>query len=310
LKKLARGLVLFIGIVVGGLAVIGAFQRPQTTLPVDARGKHVDVDGTPIRYYQAGTGRDVVLAHGSPGSVEDWEPVFDRLAQRFRVTAYDRHGHGYSGGASLPKTPSENARIARGLLRALGLRDVIFVGHSYGGITGLALATADTPEVAAFVFVGTRAYPPVNVDTIYRILDVPLVGPGFARMMAPFIGPGRVERGARLSFGPNVGSMPPGFVGTRAPLWSRPTIAAALAEERTTLASALAAMGPRYPTIRTPVAIVCGDQDPPNTAQAKRLAAEIPGARLVMLADTGHYVQFARPDELIALIDETAARLR
>jgi pimeloyl-ACP methyl ester carboxylesterase len=310
LKKLAWGLVLFIGVVVGGLAVIGAFQRPQTTMPAGARGRHVDVDGTPIRYHQAGTGRDIVLAHGSPGSVEDWEPVFDRLAQRFRVTAYDRHGHGYSGGAGRPNTPTENARVALGLLRALGLRDVVFVGHSYGGITGLALATGDAPEVAAFVFVSARAYPPINVDTIYSILDLPLVGPGFARVMAPFIGPGRVETGARLSFGPNVGSMPPGFVGARAPLWSRPTIAAALAEERTTLTAALTQMGARYAVIRKPVAILCGDQDPPNTEQAKRLAAEIPGARLVMLPDTGHYVQYARPDELVAVIDEAAARLR
>ena len=310
MKKLARGLVVFIVVVIVGLAVIGAFQRPQTTLPPGVRGKHVDVDGTPIRYHQAGAGRDVVLAHGSPGSIEDWDPIEGRLAQRFRVTAFDRPGHAYSGGAGLPHTPAENARIALGLVRALGLRDVVFVGHSYGGITALQLAVDAPPEISAFVLVSARAYPPVNVDKIYRVLDLPLVGPGFAAVMAPFIGPGRVEVGVRKSFGPNIGAMPPGFIATRVPVWSQPTVAATLAEERTRLSAALETMGPRYPAIRTPMAIVCGDQDPPNTEQARRLAAEVPGSRLVMLTDTGHYVQYARPDELIAVIDETAARPR
>ena len=48
--------------------------------------------------------------------------------------------------------------------------------------------------------------------------------------------------------------------------------------------------------------IVCGDADH-NHDDAVRLGGEIPGARLVILPHTGHYVQFARPDELAALIE-------
>jgi pimeloyl-ACP methyl ester carboxylesterase len=306
--RLVSLLVVSMALVVGAICLLGLTQAPDATLPAGARGTHVDVGGVPIRYAQAGRGADILLIHGSPGSVEDWDAVFDRLAQRFRVTAFDRHGHGYSGGARRPHTPGENARVASGLIRALGLRDVVVVGHSYGGATALAMATTpETPDVRALVLVGARAYGPVNVDGIFRLLALPAFGPGFGRLMGPFIGPSRVEAGIRASFGPNVGAMPAGFAAPRARLWTRPTVSATLAEERTTFEESLDAQSARYPEIRRPVWIVCGDQDEPNTSQARRLAGEIPGARLVILPDTGHYVQFARPDAVIAAIEAAAA---
>jgi pimeloyl-ACP methyl ester carboxylesterase len=306
MKKAFRAVVVILGAVVSTLAVVGLFQRPDTTLPPGAPGRHVVVDGTLLRTAQFGQGRDVLLVHGSPGSVDDWEPLIARLSSHFHVTAYDRHGHGYSGGAERPHTPAENAHMALALIHALGLKDVVYVGHSYGGTTGLALATQHPPEISAYVLVGARAYPPVNVDTLFRVLDVPLVGPGFAAVVSRFIGPGRVESGVRASFGPNAGMIPAGFIAPRAALWGRPTIATSLAQERTTLTRALLDMGPRYPAIRPPVFLVCGDHDHPNFEQAQRLVREIPGARLTALAETGHYVQFARTEALAAVIEEAA----
>jgi pimeloyl-ACP methyl ester carboxylesterase len=305
--RLAFFAVLVMALVIVAVGLLGLAQAPDLTLPAGSRGRHVDVDGLPIRFAQAGSGPDILLVHGSPGSVEDWDAVFDRLAQRFRVTAFDRHGHGYSGGARRPHTPGENARVTSGLIRALGLRDVVVVGHSYGGATALAMATgADTKDVRALVLVGARAYGPVHVDGIFRLLALPAFGPGFGYLMAPLIGPSRVEEGIRQSFGPNAGAIPEGFTAPRGRIWTRPTVSATLAEERTTLEDALDAMSPRYREIRRPVTIVCGDQDEPNTSQAGRLAGEIPGARLVILSDTGHYVQFARPDAVIAAVEAAA----
>lgn len=307
LKKAAAAAVCVVAFLVGGLTVLGWTERPNLDIPPGVPGRHVDIGGTPIRYLQAGAGPDVLLVHGSPGTVEDWEPVFARLTVHFRVTAFDRHGHGYSGGATRPHTPAENAAVVRGLIRALGLRDVILVGHSYGGITALQLATEHPAEVRTFVMVGSRAYGPVRVDPLYRVLAIPALGRGVAAVLAPFVGPSRIDTGVRESFGPNLGAMPADFVARRAPIWMRPTVSAALSEERVTLAAALAAMGPRYREIKARTVIVCGEQDARSHVDALRLAREIPGARLVVLPDTGHYVQYARPDALIGLIEEAAA---
>jgi pimeloyl-ACP methyl ester carboxylesterase len=302
LRRTATVVLTLAALLLGGLAVVGWAQRPDTTLPAGSRTRQVVVDGTPIRYVQAGAGPDVLLVHGSPGSVEDWEPVFDRLAAQLRVTAFDRPGHGYSGGADRPHTPAENAAVALGVIRALGLKDVVFVGHSYGGTTALNLALQDPPEVRAFVVIGSPAYGPRPVDRLFHILALPVLGRGVAAALAPLVGPGRVEAGVRESFGPNPGAIPADFVSRRAALWTRPTVSAALSEERVTLTDALAAMSPRYPSIRKPLLVVCGEQDR-NRGDAVRLAAEVPGARLVVLPDTGHYVQYARPEALVAAVE-------
>jgi pimeloyl-ACP methyl ester carboxylesterase len=289
------------------LAILGALQQPAPRWPPDVVGRRGLIAGVPIRYAQVGHGPDVLLLHGSPGSLEDWSSIVDRLAERFRLTVYDRPGHGYSGGADLAHTPEENARIALEIIRALGLEDVVLVGHSYGGLTGLALATRNPKEVRAFVIVGSRAYGPASVAPLYRLLSVPFFGAGIAATVGPWIGPGQIEAGIRTSFGPNGDRIPPDFVAERTRIWNRPSVSVVLAEERVTLEAALGRMAPHYAEIRKPVYLVYGEQDERNYRDAQRLGRDIPGSRLVSLPGTGHYVQFARPDELSRVIEEAAA---
>jgi pimeloyl-ACP methyl ester carboxylesterase len=306
-RSVLKALAALVVAVVGGLTLLGALQRPDTRLPAGAIGNHVQIGATAIRYAQAGQGRDVLLLHGSPGSVEDWSPVFDRLAERFRVTAFDRPGHGYSGGAELPHTLEENARLTLEVIHALRLRDVVVVGHSYGGATSLALATRNPKEARAFVIVGSRAHGPVPVEELYRLLCLPMFGTGLAAVAAPWVGPARIESGIRSSFGPNLAAMPAEFLSQRAALWGRPTVTHTLACERVTLEASLGAMALHYAEIRKPVFLVYGEQDARNYRDAGSLTGEIPGATLVSLPNTGHYVQYARPDALIHVIEQAAA---
>src|SRR5262249_9093513 len=65
------------------------------------KGQFVTIDGGRTRYYEAGSGADVVLLiHGArPGgtsSANTWTPVIAGLAERYRVLAPDRRGHGMS----------------------------------------------------------------------------------------------------------------------------------------------------------------------------------------------------------------------
>lgn len=309
-RKLKAGLGVFIVVAVlaiVALTVVGALQPPVPPWPPGVVGTRALIAGVPLRYAQVGRGPDVLLLHGSPGSLEDWSPIVDRLADRFRLTVYDRPGHGYSGGVRIAHTPEENARIALELIRALGLEDVVVVGHSFGGMTGLALATRNPREVRAFVVVGSRGHGPVSVAPLYRLLAVPMLGAGIAAAVGPWIGPAQIEAGIRASFGPNGDAIPPGFVAERIRIWNRPTVSAVLSEERVTLAAALDRQSVHYPEIRKPVFLVYGEADVRNYADAQRLNREIPGSRLVSLPNTGHYVQFARPDELCRVVEEAAA---
>lgn len=95
------------------------------------------VDGTQLSHHQRGSGPDVVLLHGGMGSAEDFEPVLERLAAAYRVTAIDRPGFGRSHGRGDDVTHPGNARLVAGAVGTLGLPRPVAVGHSHGG--GVAL---------------------------------------------------------------------------------------------------------------------------------------------------------------------------
>ena len=57
-------------------------------------------DGVVLGLLTAGSGPPLLLVHGGVGQIERWEPMWDLLAARWRVTAMDRRGRGSSGGGS------------------------------------------------------------------------------------------------------------------------------------------------------------------------------------------------------------------
>ncbi len=99
------------------LFILGATYTQDITIPPEYAGRHISVEGIPIRDSQQGAGPDVLLIHGSMGSIEDWETLMPELAQAFRVTAFDRLGHGYSAMPATDFTLQDNARLALGAIR-------------------------------------------------------------------------------------------------------------------------------------------------------------------------------------------------
>jgi alpha-beta hydrolase superfamily lysophospholipase len=63
-----------------------------------ARGTFIEIDGTRLHYIEKGTGSPVVLLHGNQAMADDFEisGVFDLVAEKHRVIAFDRPGFGHS----------------------------------------------------------------------------------------------------------------------------------------------------------------------------------------------------------------------
>jgi pimeloyl-ACP methyl ester carboxylesterase len=98
-------------------------------------------DSQVVSYDAYGAGPGLMLVHGSPGSANAWQPVGQRLSDRFRIVAPNLPGY---GGTSLEEPGGlEGVAHAAGLLEALmretGVPDVL-AGHSYGGVVALAVA--------------------------------------------------------------------------------------------------------------------------------------------------------------------------
>lgn len=116
------------------------------------------MNGTTLWYESEGRGEPVLLIAGGPGdSHAVYHPFFSRLADRSRVIYYDAFGVGLSDRA---KSPSEyhfarDVEDVEGLRKALGLRAITIVGHSYGGMVAQAYALKYPQSVKRLILIDT-----------------------------------------------------------------------------------------------------------------------------------------------------------
>src|SRR5262245_52264379 len=80
-------------LLVGGAAVGVDSAYGQTPTPAD---KTIAVFGQAIHYWDVGSGPVVVLVHGLGSRKEDWLPVLEPLAQKYRLLVPDQIGFGKS----------------------------------------------------------------------------------------------------------------------------------------------------------------------------------------------------------------------
>lgn len=95
-----------------------------------------------------GTGPPILLLHGLMGRADTWRPVARWLGAHGRLLGLDARGHGRSGTRG-PWTVRRMAADAAEVLAPHG--PGVVVGHSMGGLHGIALAAARPDLVRALV---------------------------------------------------------------------------------------------------------------------------------------------------------------
>jgi 2-hydroxy-6-oxonona-2,4-dienedioate hydrolase len=117
--------------------------------------KWIDVDGIRTRYFEAGSGRTIVLVHGGTkgdasggANAEDFHLNFVELAKDFRVISIDRLGQGYTDNPKRDEDYTMGAAVRHfvGFLKALGGGPFNVMGHSRGGYV-VARTTLDYPRL-------------------------------------------------------------------------------------------------------------------------------------------------------------------
>ena len=96
----------------------------------------IDTRGFTTHVAQCGDGPPLILLHGWPEFWAVWEPMFERLADRYRLIAPDFRGFGESGnptpGPSDQAGPDILADDIAALMDKLGIDRAGFVGHDVG----------------------------------------------------------------------------------------------------------------------------------------------------------------------------------
>jgi haloalkane dehalogenase len=85
-----------------------------------------------IHHTETGSGPTFVFLHGNPASSQMWRDVLPRIG-RGRLLAPDLIGMGRSGKPEIPYLFADHARYLDAWFDALGLDDVVLVGHDWGG---------------------------------------------------------------------------------------------------------------------------------------------------------------------------------
>ena len=290
----------------------GALER-ATEAAYPPEGQFVSVEGLRLHAVVAGEGPDLVLIHGSSGSTRDWTfALLPELAKRYRVIAIDRPGLGWSDPAPGGESLHVQARLIRAAAAALGARQPIVVGNSYGGAVALAWATDAPDALSALV---TLAGPSHRWETglpfQYVLTSNPVAGGLFRALISAWVPEAYVRAQTEAVFAPQ--SAPPGYISHFGPRMSlRRASQAENARQRAALKDEITAMVPAYARIAVPVELVHGTADDivSLTIHAEQFVAEVPGADLTRLAGIGHMLHHVARSEVIAAIDRAAARAR
>lgn len=317
---------ILIGIVVLGIAgavltqIMARRHETAVTRDFPPVGAFVEVEGKRVHYVQEGSGPDLVLIHGASGNLRDFTfDLMPALTDRYRVTAFDRPGLGYTDRENAAyesffttgaESPSEQAAMLRGAAQALGIERPVLLGHSFGNAVALAWVLDYPQDAAALVDVAGVSMPwPGDLGWFYEVPGSLWGGAVVPPLVAAWVPDGRVRSGTVATFAPD--AMPEGYADHLGPgLILRRGSFRANARQVNGLRPYIVQMATRYDQIDLPVEIVHGSADTsvPLHIHSGPLSQIIPGAVLTVLDGRGHMPHHTDPEAVIAAIDRAAAR--
>lgn len=144
---------------IGTLALlVGVLDRPRSHRSVH-QAEWLEAGDTRVRAVRAGRGdTTVVLIHGFGESLFGWRAVFDALANRFRVLAFDLPGFGGSTKPDADYTVSAMTARLEALLDRSTSGPIVLVGHSMGGELAASLALARPDRVISLVLIAPAGW--------------------------------------------------------------------------------------------------------------------------------------------------------
>jgi len=111
----------------------------------------VSVLDSTMHYEASGEGTPIVFLHGNPGSSRMWRNILPRV-EAGRLIAPDLIGMGRSGKPDIAYLFEDHARYLDAWFDALGLDNVVLVGHDWGGALAMDWARRHPDRVLGIAF--------------------------------------------------------------------------------------------------------------------------------------------------------------
>lgn len=240
------------------------------------------------RYFEAGTGPDVLLVHGAGflSGAHSWLPVLPQLGEHFHVRAIDCLGFGPGDHLQQPYSFGYLVDHLREFIDVMGLERTHLVGHSMGGWLGVLLAY-ESP------------------DRVDRFVDVA----GGGTQTRPLASMVQWEPPSAEAIEQGLGHLDPAIVKERQEAATDPTATASfrgLMDHMTNPETRVRYNTlRRLPHIKAPTLVLWGSEDKVNDIEAAKLSHEgIPGSQLKVLDGVGHGVPQEAPELFVQTVVE------
>jgi pimeloyl-ACP methyl ester carboxylesterase len=115
----------------------------------------ITINNRSVSYVEGGQGQPLVYIHGWPLSPRPTDPMLQKLAEDFYLYAPKLPGFGDSEPLDSLHTVGNLANFLEDFTNALGLKKVVLLGCSLGGMIDLAYALKNRDKVSALVIVGS-----------------------------------------------------------------------------------------------------------------------------------------------------------
>jgi proline iminopeptidase len=280
----------------------------------------VDVGAALLYVRTIGTGPPVIVLHGGPDFDHTYLlPELDQLADICRLVYYDQRGRGRSADGVVASDVDIQSEIADlDMIREhIGAESVALLGHSWGGVLAMEYATRHSARISHLILVNTapasaaewtllrehlaQRRPPGDLDAMAAIRATAAYAHGdpaaevdyyrihFRNAICAADGSELIVHRLREHF-------------TAAGVLLARAIEDRLYQETTQDADW--DLVPKLNALSVPSLVVHGDRDLVPVAMATHVADAIPGTRLTVLADCGHFAYLERPDEVHRVIRE------
>jgi pimeloyl-ACP methyl ester carboxylesterase len=268
-----------------------------------------DIHGYWRAFRMVGSGPPLLLIHGIGDSSDTWLKVIPELARRYTVIAPDLLGHGESAKPRADYSIAAYACGMRDLLSVLDVDRVTVVGHSLGGGIAMQFAYQFPDRCERLVLVGSGGIGP-EVHPLLRIAAAPGAELGLSvaasapvraamRLAAPVLS---YTGGMRL--GPDFGYVLDRYRALR-PRTARQAFLRTLRAGVDVRGQVITMLDRCYLAEALPTLIIWGRRDRVIPIRHARIAHQaIPGSRLEIFAQSGHFPHRDDPERFVAVVND------
>jgi pimeloyl-ACP methyl ester carboxylesterase len=260
-----------------------------------------------IHHVVTGAGRPpIVFVHGFGCAHADWDAQVVHLSPRHQCIAVDLPGHGASPGAVADCSIERYGADVAEVMRALALSPTVLVGHSMGCRVVVEAALQVPSQTAGVILVDGSQFAPAMAAVLRECFATP---DGYATMVEGIfkdmftarsdttVASSVVERARRL----------PQPIGEKMMTDLQRYDVGRLTSSLSSLRVPVMALQATYSNEKRERRTMSVGQ---NTPYLDMLRADVPGARIEIIADTGHFPQLDASAETNALIESFLGTLQ